>query len=130
MAEEARSNELQKHVEILPQVGPTPVLDERTTLAAFALLQLDNEHLVEAARAQIDVVEASFEPKLPKIDTLRRGQRVISAEMLRAIILRSIIAGAAQTAYGIGGALLQARELEDSMNGDNQGDGGETPPAT
>ena len=105
-------------------------------MVTLLMLSRGNERLHAAIRSQFDRVEETIKPDLQVLYTPNETETyyAVSQNVLRAIVARSVVAGAAQVAYGIGDALLQMHKLEAFMRdpadeGNNQHrDGEEAPP--
>lgn len=118
-------------VKALPVVASSPTLDERAALAALFDIKRGNLKLHHAIYAQVHGLHAVFGETL---ETYRGtdGTLHLPDHIVRAIIARSAIAGASQTAVAVGEALNEIRTLDAIIGeepGDSHGGGEVLPPA-
>ena len=98
---------LHEHIRALPKVGRVTTLDERAALAARLHTKNYHQPLDAALHTQAEQVFEKLKPQLDKIiDPVQKETHYLIHEReLRAIIARSVNAGAMQTAHSVGAAL-------------------------
>ncbi len=99
-------------IEALPVVGQLGILGMRAALAALTDIKHTNPQLYEQIRGQIRANQQDFATALTDTED-DNGNYVLPKMALNGIIARSVIAGATQTAYGIGDASVQVQLLNE-----------------
>lgn len=106
------TNKYRPRLEHLPHAEENSPLGSKAALAAFFILRDTNPHLHTAIKDQARISEAEL---LRSLEALQDpdGYYHLSPGVLRSIISRCTINGAAQAAVGIGGALKEISLLND-----------------
>jgi hypothetical protein len=99
-------------VQALPVVAGLGAIGMRETLAIFTEIRSKNHELYEQIRQQIRANQHDWHRTLEGTQD-EQGNYVLPRSAVNAIVARSVIAGAAQTTYGIGEAMAYVQLLQD-----------------
>lgn len=97
----------------LPKTDIVSTINERAALAARLHIKENHQALHKLLRTHIDTILENIKPQLDKLETseAQATHYVIREDELRAVVARSINAGAMQTAHSIGHALHAAEHI-------------------
>lgn len=135
MAQEASKQppsreERRQAIRALPLIGQVSLLGVRATGAALVDIKRSNPNMYKNVKGQIGSCQDEILVDLePYIDG--QGKFVLSEQVLRGVIARSVITGSTQAAYDVGETMLRVNLLKEMTGlwGDTE-TGPETGPAS